>query len=201
LLSSRRSAGWNEALRDSAARATPAGGAKEQLEQTLERADQAIAEGRSAVYDLRSSITISNDLPQAVRAVGNELARQDAAAFNLVVEGAPRALQPFVRDEFYRIAREALRNAFSHAQARHIEAEIAYAERLFRLRIRDDEKGISPAILEDGRAGHYGLRVIRILSVDDVGKWKSVASRHCAPNGFNRSGKVEQRQVEPGRSV
>ena len=33
----------------------PEGKAKEQLEKTLERADQAIAEGRSAVYDLRSS--------------------------------------------------------------------------------------------------------------------------------------------------
>jgi signal transduction histidine kinase len=33
----------------------PEGKAKEQLEKTLERADQAIAEGRSAVYELRSS--------------------------------------------------------------------------------------------------------------------------------------------------
>ena len=33
----------------------PQGKAKEELEQTLERADQAIAEGRNAVHDLRSS--------------------------------------------------------------------------------------------------------------------------------------------------
>ncbi len=39
----------------------PPGKAKEQLEQSLERADQAIAEGRSAVYDLRSSATTAND--------------------------------------------------------------------------------------------------------------------------------------------
>jgi ligand-binding sensor domain-containing protein len=39
----------------------PQGKAKEQLEMSLERADQAIAEGRSALYDLRSSATITND--------------------------------------------------------------------------------------------------------------------------------------------
>jgi CheY-like chemotaxis protein len=44
---------------------------------------------------------------------------------------------------------------------RHIEAEITYAEHLFRLRIRDDGEGIAPAILEDGRPGHYGLPGMR----------------------------------------
>jgi signal transduction histidine kinase len=135
----------------------PQGKAKKELEQTLERADQAIAEGRNAVYDLRSSAMITNDLAQAVKALGNELATQDAAAFRLVVEGPTRDLHPIIRDELYRITREALRNAFSHARAHHIEVEINYAERLFRLRIRDDGEGIPPAILEDGRPGHYGL--------------------------------------------
>jgi len=46
------------------------------------------------------------------------------------------------QDEVYRIAREVLRNAFRHARARHIEAEIRYDARLLRLRIRDDGKGI-----------------------------------------------------------
>ena len=33
--------------------------------------------------------------------------------------------------------------------------------RLFRLRIRDDGEGIAPAILEEGRPGHYGLPGMR----------------------------------------
>jgi signal transduction histidine kinase len=77
------------------------------------------------------------------------------------LEGRVHELHPIVRDEVYRIAREALRNAFSHAGAHRIEAEIIYAERLFRLRIRDDGEGIAPTILEDGRAGHYGLAGMR----------------------------------------
>jgi signal transduction histidine kinase/ligand-binding sensor domain-containing protein len=135
----------------------PDGKAKEQLGQTLVRADQAIAEGRSAVYDLRTSATTTNDLAEALRALGDELTTPDSAAFRLLLEGPARDLHPIVRDEFYRIAREALRNAFSHAQARHIEAEITYGERLLRLRIRDDGVGIPTEILEEGRPGHYGL--------------------------------------------
>jgi signal transduction histidine kinase len=139
----------------------PQGKAKEQLEQSLERADQAIAEGRSAVYDLRSSAITTNDLAQAVRALGEELATQDSTAFHLVVEGSMRDLHPIIRDELYRITREALRNAFSHAAAHHIETEITYGERTFRLRIRDDGQGIPPELLEAGRAGHYGLSGMR----------------------------------------
>ncbi len=139
----------------------PSGKAKEKLEETLELADQAIAEGRDAVYDLRSSATTTNDLAQAVRTLCDELATADPAAFQLTVEGEPRHLHPIVRDELYRIAREALRNAFSHARAQHVEAELIYAERVFRLRIRDDGKGIEPATLEAGRAGHYGLPGMR----------------------------------------
>jgi signal transduction histidine kinase len=139
----------------------PEGTAKEQLEKTMERADQAIAEGRGAVYDLRSSATATNDLSEAVDAVGNELSIDNEAAFGLVVEGPPRNLHPIIRDEIYRISREALCNAFKHADARLIEAEISYGERVFRLRIRDDGKGIPAEILEQGHPGHYGLSGIR----------------------------------------
>ena len=62
----------------------------------------------------------------------------------------------------YRVAGEALRNAFRHADARRIEVEIRYDERQFRLRMRDDGKGIDPKLLaEGGQAGHFGLRGMR----------------------------------------
>jgi signal transduction histidine kinase len=109
------------------------------------------------VYDLRSAATTSNDLVQAVKSLGAELATADSAAFRLVVDGTPKDLQPIIRDEIYRIAREALRNAFSHAQAQHIETEITYSERALRLRIRDDGKGIPQEVLQEGQPGHYGL--------------------------------------------
>jgi signal transduction histidine kinase len=67
------------------------------------------------------------------------------------VEGKSRELPPLVRDEVYRIASEALRNAFRHASARRIEVEIHYDSRQFRLRVRDDGRGV-----DSERAGRGG---------------------------------------------
>jgi len=139
----------------------PAGKAKDLLDKSLERADQAISEGRSAVYELRSSATTTNDLAEAIKALAEELATEESAAFQVLVVGSSRELQPIVRDEVYRITCEGLRNAFSHAQASQIEAEITYSERLFRLRIRDNGEGIPTSLLKEGRQGHYGLPGIR----------------------------------------
>jgi signal transduction histidine kinase len=94
-------------------------------------------------------------------AVANELTGEGTAIFDLAVEGGPRELHPIIRDEICRISREALRNAFKHAHARHIEAEISCGEATFRLRIRDDGAGIPAQILEQGRPGHYGIPGIR----------------------------------------
>jgi ligand-binding sensor domain-containing protein/signal transduction histidine kinase len=144
----------------------PPGEVKDELERTLDRGDQVVAESRKAVHDLRSSTLVTNDMARAIRTIGEELSSANSPTFELLVEGETRELHPIVRDELYRITREALRNAFSHARAQHIEAEITYGQQLFRLRIRDDGKGIAPTILEDGRAGHYGLPGMRERAAD-----------------------------------
>jgi signal transduction histidine kinase len=144
----------------------PAGKAKETLEKVLERADQAIGESRDAIQNLRSSTTATNDLAEAMTALGEELAgvhdgERRSATFSVSIEGRARDLHPILRDDIYRIAREALRNAFQHAQASKVEADITYGERLLRLRIRDDGKGIDPKLLDAGRDGHWGLAGMR----------------------------------------
>jgi signal transduction histidine kinase/ligand-binding sensor domain-containing protein len=148
----------------------PEGEIKDELGRTLDRGDQVVTESRKAVHDLRLSTVITNDLTRAVQTMGDELSSEGSATFELLVEGETRELHPIVRDEAYRITREALRNAFSHARARHIEAEIVYSEQVFRLRIRDDGEGIAPAILEEGRPGHYGLPGMRERAAEIGGK-------------------------------
>jgi signal transduction histidine kinase len=71
-------------------------------------------------------------------------------------------MRPILHIEVFRIAREALRNAFSHSQGHLIETEMAYTESLFRLRIRDDGKGIDPnERVRAERTGHWGLKGMR----------------------------------------
>jgi signal transduction histidine kinase/ligand-binding sensor domain-containing protein len=137
--------------------------AKRELDGAIEYAAKAITEGRDAVQGLRSSTVEGNDLAAAIRTLGDELATgatgHSTPAFRVGVEGHPRDLRPIVRDEIYKIAGEALRNSFRHADARQIEAELRYDDKEFRLRVRDDGKGIDQKVLAaQGIEGHYGLR-------------------------------------------
>ena len=67
-----------------------------------------------------------------------------------------------MRDETFRIASEALGNAFHHAEAKQIEVAIHYDAGRLRLRVGDDGKGIEPEVLGAGRKeGHFGLSGMR----------------------------------------
>jgi ligand-binding sensor domain-containing protein/signal transduction histidine kinase len=129
--------------------------------------EQAITESQDAIEDLRSPEAAKDDLAQLIKVAGEDLVasqggEHDFPTFGLTVEGQQRVLAPVIRDEVYRIAREVLRNAFRHSQARRIEAEILYDEDQLRLRVRDNGKGMEPQVLEKGgRLGHWGLPGVR----------------------------------------
>ena len=140
--------------------------AKQRLDFALNQAAEAITEGRDAVQGLRSSAIETNDLANGIIAIGGELTSDasalDSPAIDVEVEGAPRNLNAIVRDEAYRIAGEALRNAFRHARARRITVELRYDKRQFRLRVRDDGKGLDEQTLRGAAAaGHFGLPGMR----------------------------------------
>jgi signal transduction histidine kinase/ligand-binding sensor domain-containing protein len=140
--------------------------AKEKLDSAIEQAAGAITEGRDAVQGLRGFTVEGNDLASAISALGEELENDSSnhrpATFRVAVEGEGRDLHPILRDEIYKIAAEALRNAFHHAQAKQVEVEVRYDDDQFRLRVRDDGKGMDAAVLSShGLEGHYGLRGMR----------------------------------------
>jgi signal transduction histidine kinase len=133
------------------------------LDSSLKITAAAIAEGRRAIQHLRSQPAVQGDLPQLLTVTGQELARSreaegNSVLFRLIVEGKNQELEPLLQDEVYRITCELLRNAFQHAQATQIEAEVRYEQRVLRVYVRDDGKGIDPEILKQGgRTGHWGL--------------------------------------------
>jgi signal transduction histidine kinase/ligand-binding sensor domain-containing protein len=139
----------------------------EVLDGAISRTGQAIAESRDAIQDLRSESLRHKTVGEMLAAFGQELASTQEAShasplFRVTVEGKSLPLSANLHDEISRIARELLRNAFQHAHARQIEAEIRYDDHLLCLRVRDDGTGIDPPVLQQGqRAGHWGLRGVR----------------------------------------
>ncbi len=137
------------------------------LDNAIREGDAAIAEARDAIQGLRADPALESNLEHLISAAGRDLARSSGGEggtpiFQVSVEGPRQHLSPMFQDEVYRIAREVLRNAFHHAQASRIEASIQYDPDLFRLRIRDDGRGIDPKLLQQGsRSGHFGLPGVR----------------------------------------
>ncbi len=133
---------------------------KGSLDRVLRLMGDVIEQGRSAVRGLRSAAD-ADDLEQAFSKLEQELAVQGQAGFHVLVEGQPRPLHPLIRDEVYRIGREAVVNAFRHAGAKRIEVELEYAASRLRVLVRDDGRGIDPEVLQSGRDGHWGLSGMR----------------------------------------
>jgi len=132
------------------------------MDEALDRADEVMGEGRERVRSLRAGASALSNLPAAFQRVADETAPGRDATFKTIVEGNVRELNPMVLEESYSIGREALINALAHSGGLHVEVEIMYDPRQFRLRIRDDGRGVDPRILEKGgRPGHWGMQGMR----------------------------------------
>lgn len=142
-------------------RIAPADATSVMLKDALDLADAELVEARNRILNLRESADPSGGLADALTAFGEELARAHSVTFRATVEGRQRRLQPVAKDEIYRIGREALLNAFRHARAATVEAQITYAATDFRLRIRDDGVGMDEDVARAGVPGHWGLRGMR----------------------------------------
>ena len=134
---------------------------RKMMDDVLDRADEVLREARQRVRNLRRRTSDENEIGDRLTKCGQELAKDHSAAFTLAIVGEPRILESAVQDEAYRIVAEALTNAFRHASASKIEAEVTYDSSALRIRVRDDGVGIDKAVRSNGHPGHWGLAGMR----------------------------------------
>jgi signal transduction histidine kinase len=169
----------------------------EQLSVWLGKATQ---EGRAALNSLRTTTTQTNDLAEALGRVTKDGLIPSSIAVTFSVIGDAREMHPIVRDEIYRIGYEAIRNACNHSGASQLDVELRYAHDLA-LRVGDNGIGIDPAVADEGKDGHFGLRGMRERAARIGGKLTIVSSaasgtdiRLVVPGGiiFRKTGTLQQ---------
>ncbi len=129
---------------------------KENLRRCLRDAITAIDEGRDKIGALRGGPESCPALHEYLRLTGE----QEAASgqqFTLRCTGSARALKLTVHRELCAIGKEAICNAFRHANARKYEVGVEYGASALILTIQDDGEGIG---VGKGGHGHWGIQGI-----------------------------------------
>jgi len=145
--------------------------ARTTMNRILQMMGPVIEEGRNTLRGLRPSIDSAEDLKNSFSRIHQELGKP-GVDFRVIVEGASLPLRPGIRDEVYRIGREALVNAFRHSGAGTIDLHLEYAPNQLRILVLDDGCGIDPKVLQTGRDGHWGLSGMRERAERIGGKFR-----------------------------
>jgi len=155
--------------------------AKSPLAHAMKLMAQVTTEGRNAVRGLRSSNSTLLDLELAFTSIGKEMLTQiengPQPEFRVIVMGKKRMLHPVIRDEIYRIGREAVLGAYQIARATNIVVELRYSSRAFCLLVRDNGSEVDLREAESSgtrmgvavmreRASRIGARLLIISGAD-----------------------------------
>jgi signal transduction histidine kinase len=156
-----------------AGRLTPPDLMRAEMETALDQADRLLNEARTRVHDLRATGPDS-DITRLIANLGAQLFSDGVPKFQLTVTGTSRMLRQNVTDELYRIIREALTNARRHASAASVEANLDWGATAFRVRIRDDGRGVEVGLMREGvRPGHFGIPGMRGASKSALRNWEA----------------------------
>jgi signal transduction histidine kinase len=147
------------------------------LEKLSEWIDRAMREGRAALNTLHASAFDNRELSKRLQSALDECEPYGISERILNISGTPLEVDPIVTDEICSVGREALRNAFMHSRATHIEVQLNYSED-FTLIVRDNGRGMDSTTASKGRDGHFGLQSMRERAARIHGQFQLIT----APN-------------------
>lgn len=133
--------------------------AQQALESARDMSRHSMIEARRSVWDLRCQLLEDGDLVSAITRITQPLAVRDSAKVEVRIEGEPVRLPGQIEMNLLRIAQEAVANALKHGEARQIEIDLQYAQKLICLTVTDNGSGF--AAFQGPRSGHFGLLDMR----------------------------------------
>ncbi|TET37466.1 MAG: PAS domain S-box protein, partial [Dehalococcoidia bacterium] len=156
------------------------------LEELRQQANSILEGVRRFSQDLRPSVLDDLGLLPALEWLTSELRTQYGVLAEIKVLGAPRRLPPEAELVLFRIAQEALRNVWKHAQASRAVVTVEFGDSKMGIEVSDDGKGfkVPPRVgdlTSEGKLGLVGmLERARLLGgslvvQSDLGKGTTVA--------------------------
>jgi signal transduction histidine kinase len=130
------------------------------MEEALKAADRLVEEGRDRGRSMRSELSGRN-LAEGLAEFGTDLNWEQSIQFSVIAEGSYNAVSSMIEAELYFIGREAIDNAFRHANASHIQVEIISDGKMVQLRCDDDGLGIDPETVNLSLNSHWGFARMR----------------------------------------
>lgn len=115
------------------------------------------SELRHAIWDLRHDCSEPFDLQSALAVIAGSTLESAGVRFQIASKGDPQTLPPLFAENIFRIGQEAITNIAKHAGAGAAVIEITFEESQFRLRVRDDGRGIPENLRTEATGNHYGL--------------------------------------------
>lgn len=145
--------------------------AMDHLRQLRETAQESLREMRLLIFELRPPMLEQEGLVGSLQARLDAVEARGGLQCKLLVEGDER-LPAMVEDGLYRIALEALNNAFKHSHAGKVTVKVRFSEGVTRLEVSDDGIGFDPSTAR--RLGGMGLigmaerarRIGAVLTID-----------------------------------
>ena len=131
------------------------------MERFLDDAELLTVRGRDRIKEMRGYFPANADITTEIHAIASGICGEHQCQVTIKTNGESAPLTAIVHDDALWIAREALRNACQHAQAKNLNIEVSFTPSEFRLLIQDDGVGLEPDAFLAPQRGHFGLASMR----------------------------------------
>jgi two-component system sensor histidine kinase UhpB len=119
-------------------------------------AERTVDELRRTIAALSPAVVERLGLHAALRQLAARFAKQQSARVRLRISRGIADLSPESQEVIYRVAGEALQNAFKHSQATSVKLLLGLADKKIRLSVQDDGIGFNPETAR-GKPLSFGL--------------------------------------------
>lgn len=135
------------------------GAVRDHLERALRVAEQAMAEGRQRIVDLRTAPRPSTSLVARLRAALNECLADTGIEGAVAIDGEEKPISSEAEDDLNAIVLELIRNVRKHAKANSVCVNVTFGKLHLDIEVSDDGIGLAPGATTKPLS--FGLQGVR----------------------------------------